>query len=158
MTTCSFSRGQRWVRWVTIGAAVVTALLLDVLVVGRDRWDDVDQLASVAGATGIIAGCGSLALLVLARLNRNIERAPVISEIRELTLVCPSCKRKQVVALARDANDTSANSCTNCGLRFHVRVEEPRCPKCDYVLLMLRSDRCPECGTLIGAVPANAGV
>lgn len=159
--TCPLTRGQRWVRSVTIGAGIVTALLIDVLVIGEDRWDAVEQLANVAGATGIIAGCGSLALLVLARLNRNIDRPPVISEISELTLICPSCHRKQLVALARDATSAPTSACGNCGLQFHIRVEEPRCPKCDYVLLMLRSDRCPECGTLVSApttLTADAGV
>ena len=41
-----------------------------------------------------------------------------------------------------------------CGLKFHIRLEEPRCPKCDYLLFMLQSDRCPECGTPVrGGAP-----
>ena len=36
--------------------------------------------------------------------------------------------------------------CTGCNLVIHVRIEEPRCAACGYSLLMLKADKCPECG------------
>ncbi|MGD0770219.1 MAG: hypothetical protein ABSB42_18710 [Tepidisphaeraceae bacterium] len=40
-----------------------------------------------------------------------------------------------------------------------VRARAPRCPNCNYLLLMLQSDRCPECGAAVARpeVPATAG-
>ena len=135
---------QRWVRVVTIAAAVATAALVDVIVVADGSLPFVQNLAAAAG---IVASCGSLALLVLARLNRHLDLAPVLSEVREVTLVCPGCRRRQALNVGDSA-------CATCGLRFHIRVEEPRCPTCGYLLYMLQSDRCPECGTPVrGAAP-----
>ena len=138
---------QRWVRVVTISAAVATAALVDAMV-SADEWHFYFTPGqNLAGAAGIIASCGSLALLVLARLNRHLDRVPVLSEVREMTVICPGCRKKQTLPVGD-------SSCSTCGLTFHIRVEEPRCPNCDYVLFMLQSDRCPECGTAVrGGVP-----
>jgi hypothetical protein len=143
-------QGQRWVRVVTILAAAATAVLIDALVVADERGRELPMGQNLAAAAGIIASCGSLALLVLARLNRHLDRAPVLSEVRELTVICPGCHKKQTVRVGDSA-------CPTCLLKFHIRVEEPRCPTCDYLLFMLQSDRCPECGTVVrGAAPVGA--
>jgi hypothetical protein len=138
---------QKWVRWVTILAAFATAALIDGMLLADDYHRDFPLGQNLAAATGIIASCGSLVLLVLARLNRHLDRVPVLSEVREMTIVCPGCEKKQTVGVGDSA-------CSTCNLKFHIRVEEPRCPNCDYVLFMLQSDRCPECGTpLRGGAP-----
>jgi len=41
--------------------------------------------------------------------------------------------------------------CAQCRLKFHIEIEEPRCPKCNYLLHMLTEPRCPECGGALGA-------
>jgi len=43
-------------------------------------------------------------------------------------------------------------SCIECGLRFSIKMDEPRCETCGYLLYRPKSDRCPECGTPIGAI------
>ena len=146
--------GQKWVRVVTIGAAIATAMVVDTIVLTGAGFEGSFFVQNLAAAAGIIASCGSLALLVLARLNRNLDRVPVLAEVREVTLICPGCQKKQALAVGDSA-------CAGCGLKFHIRVEEPRCPNCDYLLFMLQSDRCPECGMVVrgGALaePQSAG-
>ncbi len=79
---------------------------------------------------------------MLARLNRKVEFEPVMTELVDVVVICPRCRRKQQVHMGGAA-------CSACGLRITISVEEPRCPKCDYLLYALTSDRCPECGAAI---------
>jgi hypothetical protein len=130
---------QKWVRVITISAGVATAIAIDVLAIADEHRTHVPGAENLAAAGGIITACGSLALLVLARVNRNLDRVPVLSEIKQITIICPGCQRRQTLPVG-------ASSCATCGLKFTVQLEEPRCPKCDYLLFMLQSDRCPECG------------
>lgn len=136
--------GQLWVRWGTIAAVILTSLLVDLIALKGDGASENDLVSRAAAATAIAAGCGTLALLVLARLNRKIATRSVPAGVKELTLICPWCQRKQALPLG-------ASSCSGCKLKFQITVEEPHCPNCDYLLYMLTSDRCPECGTVIRA-------
>jgi hypothetical protein len=134
---------QEWLRWGTVGAVILTSLLLDVVAFegpGGGGFDDF--FSRGAGAAAIAAGCGTLALLVLARLNRKISTQSIPPGVKELALICPWCQRKQTVPLG-------SSSCAGCGLKFQIAIEEPHCPNCDYLLYMLASDRYPECGTAI---------
>jgi hypothetical protein len=139
---CPLAPGQFWVRNTTLVAAPLTAVLLDIMSYHDFRGDDL--LGRLAGASGIVTACGTLALGVFARINRRIDFKPILREVREVTLFCPGCSKKQTLP-AGDAQ------CPTCGLRIHTSFEEPRCPKCDYLLYMLTSDRCPECGEPIRA-------
>ena len=144
---------QRWVRQGTILFAAVTATLI-VLVTAKDKFRgipiDADLFGRFAAAAGIVAGCGTLALLVLARMNRRVDAEPESYELSEVSLVCPRCRRKQSIP-------TGDSTCPSCGLRISIRVEEPRCANCDYLLRGLTSDRCPECGTAIGSLGTIVG-
>ncbi|MCH7606667.1 MAG: glycine--tRNA ligase [Chloroflexi bacterium] len=102
-----------------------------------------DIVGRVAAAGGIVAGCGTLALGVLARMNRKVEFEPFSPELSEITVVCPRCRKKQPIRIGDSA-------CAACELRISIRIEEPRCPQCDYLLYGLTSDRCPECGGELG--------
>jgi hypothetical protein len=138
---CPLKPGQRWLALATIACAVLTAAGVDVAIfIGSDITDDLFD--RITGAAGILAGCGSLALLVLAALNRKIKPKAVLSKISRYTLICPGCNQKQTLAVG-DAR------CPTCLLEIHVGFTEPHCPKCNYLLYMLQSDRCPECGTLV---------
>jgi hypothetical protein len=145
--------GQRWLLYGTLGATAVTGVLIDLIVIGVFPEYDAaaNFLTRAAGATGILSGCGTLALGVVALLNLKSRRPPprVSTELRSITLDCPACGHKQTLAIGEA-------SCANCRLIIHTRLEEPRCPQCDYSLLMLRSDRCPECGTPVPATVAAA--
>lgn len=144
---CLLQPAQRWVRSGTIAAAVLTAGLIDLLAVDElSIGINIDQglVGRFAAAGGIVAGCGTLALCVLARINRKVDLEPVSLELNEITVVCPRCRKKQAIRIGDSA-------CAACELRISIRIEEPRCPQCDYLLYGLTSDRCPECGTAIGA-------
>jgi hypothetical protein len=148
---CPLKPGQRWVRVGTIAAVVVTSLLIDVITINEERGAENDLTARGAGAAAIAAACGTLALLVFARINRKIGLRIIPTSVTGLTVVCPWCQKKQSLPLGE-------SSCAGCGLKFRLGVEEPRCPNCDYLLYMLRSDRCPECGTSIRSQPAAAPI
>jgi hypothetical protein len=139
---------QKWMRVATILAAVATALAIDVMALADEHDFDFPLAENLAAAGGIITACGSLALLVLARINRNLDRVPVLSEIKQMTVICPGCQRKQTLP-------TGPSSCPTCGMKITIQLEEPRCPKCDYLLYMLQSERCPECGEPVRSVTSQ---
>jgi hypothetical protein len=131
-------RGQGWLRVGTLLAGAATAVLGELIIFGID--DDI--MARGAAAAAILTSCGTLALAVLARLNRRIDFEPLPREMRYITVFCPRCRKKQSLELG-------GAECTSCGLRIEVRAEEPRCAQCGYLLYKLTSDTCPECGTQI---------
>jgi hypothetical protein len=143
---------QNWVRQGAILAAIVTVAIIDSMVVSEklfhiSLWDTL--IGRLQGAAGIVTGCATIALLVLGRLNRGVDYEPMTLDAATVDLHCPRCKRKQSIPVGNAA-------CAACGLRISIRVEEPRCPKCGYLLFQLTGDRCPECGTPIEAMTATA--
>lgn len=136
---------QRWILAVAIGATMVTAVLFDLLIaeekLGPSRFYT-HTFERILAAAAIVASCGSLALCVLARMNRRVEFEPVMAELVNVVVICPRCRRKQQVHVGGAV-------CSGCGLRITISVEEPRCPTCEYLLYGLTSDRCPECGSPI---------
>ncbi|MGB2985249.1 MAG: hypothetical protein WBE26_05145 [Phycisphaerae bacterium] len=142
---CPLTRDQRWVGGGTIAAAILTACLVDAIIADERlfHYNLDDVLGRLAAAAGIVTGCGTMALCVLARINRKVDFEPLSSELTEMTVVCPRCRKKQPIKVGD-------SSCVACKLRISIRIEEPRCPKCDYLLYGLVTDRCPECGTPIG--------
>jgi len=139
--------GQRWIRIGTITAAALAAICVDLLAFGD--WSGSSELvARIGGAAGFVASCGSLALIIFARINRPMANARrEYREATEIALTCPGCRSKQTLPIG-------ASACPVCHLRFRVQIDEPRCVNCDYLLFMLTSDRCPECGTPIHAAAA----
>jgi len=140
---CPLKQGQGWVRVGAILSAMVTAAALDASFVDikllHAGYADA-FLFRIASAGGILCGCSSLALFVLARINRGVDYEPLAAEVLTVDLICPRCRRKQAIRLGDSA-------CAGCALRISIRIEEPRCPKCGYLLFQLTSSRCPECGT-----------
>ncbi len=130
--------GQRWLRGTTLAAGAATAILSELIVF--DVGDDI--VMRLDGAASILTACGTLALAVLARLNRRVDFDSRQRELLRITLFCPRCRRKQTIELGGSA-------CKACGLRIEVQTEEPRCRQCGYLLYKLTSDTCPECGTPI---------
>ena len=144
---------QHWVRRGTILATFATAAFIDLNIVTSGRntgnWSPMSFVYErLAGASAVVAGCGTMALLVLGRMNRRVVATTVTLEsIREVTLVCPACRKKQTLPVGD-------SRCASCRVLIHTRFEEPRCAACGYSLFMLASDRCPECGTEVRDTPA----
>ena len=132
--------GQQWLRWLTFAAVLATAALADASIYEERNASDFLQRVSIAAA--VCAACATLAMVILSRANVKPELRQASRELMELTVICPRCNKKQTLRIG----DTE---CAGCGLRFSIKVEEPRCPTCDYLLYGLTSDRCPECGTMI---------
>ncbi len=139
--------GQRWLRGATLLVAIGAALALDGMILlenfvlaSRDVRDIVTRLA---GAGGIVTCCGTLAILVLGRMNWRVDRPAPLTEMETITLHCPACQKKQEIGVGGAA-------CVQCGLRMMVELVEPRCGECDYSLLGQRYERCPECGEAVG--------
>lgn len=138
---CPLSSRQEWLRWATMAAGIATGVLVSAWAL--ELLPALEELLTrLIAASAIAAGCGSLALLVLARLNRRVDFEPSSGGIVSMTIHCPRCGRKQAIAIG-DA------SCCACHLRIHTRIEEPTCPTCGYALYRLQSNQCPECGTRI---------
>jgi len=112
--------GRGWLRGGAIGAAMLTAALIDLVIVNQEyvtiAWDG-DLLGRLSAAAGIAAGCGSMALLVLARISRGIDRETPAAELSEMSVICPRCRKKQSI-------DIGESSCSACGLRISIRLEE----------------------------------
>lgn len=132
---------QRWVKPATIYCAIVTAVLIDLLVLYE--INDFDSLVSrFTGAAGILTICGSLAILVLSAMNKRMQLEPGSFVPVNVTMLCPRCRKNQSVVIGE-------SSCISCGLRITLSVEEPHCPHCDYLLYGSTGEACPECGRSI---------
>lgn len=142
---CPLKPTQVWFRTGTIGAAIVTGALIELLILDdRQLIRGLDDLwiGRCTAALGIVTGCGTLALAVLAGMNRGIDAELELAAMTDITVVCPRCRKRQSLPIGEAA-------CGGCQLRISIRVEEPRCRTCDYLLIGRVSDRCPECGTVV---------
>ena len=141
--------GQRWVRIGTIAAAIATAACVDYI--AFTGWNNADEFVfRVGGAAGFVTACGSLALIILARMNRPMANADrEYREATQIAVTCPGCRSKQTLPVGTSA-------CPTCHLRFNIRIDEPRCAQCDYLLFMLTGDKCPECGAAIQPIPTGS--
>ncbi len=149
---CPLTPGQSWLRITTVLAAAATAALLDAAFVSLKLLHaevNADFLFRLASAGGILSGCGAVALVVLARINRAVDYEPLAIDAVGVKLVCPRCRKKQSLQLGNSA-------CSACGLRISIRIEEPRCPQCGYLLFQLTSPRCPECGKPLPNQPMSS--
>ncbi len=147
---CPLVGRQRLFGRITILFTAITFVILDIMAI-RHWEDSTGMLARSAGATGIIASFCSLALIVLAFINRKLETVRVAFEsVKQYTVICPVCATKQTLPVGE-------SHCCKCRLVIRAQFEEPHCPKCNYVLLMLTSDRCPECGEPLNNAAAPGG-
>jgi len=152
---CALNPEQHWLRLGTILVALTCGVLVDMIAVNEKtrflaRGTEIaDLLERLAAATGIVAACGTLAMFVLARFNRKVDLESSDGVLESIELRCPRCRAKQVLQIGNSL-------CSSCGLRISIRVEEPRCPRCDYLLLHLTSNRCPECGEAFAPATSDA--
>lgn len=147
---------QKWLAYGSIGAAAACAICINISIWGRDYSSAlaVDSASQrLASAAAILAACATLAVAILAIINRKAVPAPgaarELLKTIQITVVCPVCHHKQVFG-------QQGGTCDGCGLRIRVSVEEPVCPACGYSLLMLKRTRCPECGADAAIAPVAA--
>jgi hypothetical protein len=111
--------GQQWLRLATITAVAASAAFLDLEVVFQpERGFSI--LGRISGAAAIIASCGSLALIIFARLNRVADEDSAgvdLTEITQMVLFCPRCHVRLTAAIGSD-------QCGECGLRIITAIEE----------------------------------
>lgn len=142
---CKLKKRQEWLRLGTVASALFAGATFDYAAIGKGGLDVVWRVASAAG---ICAGCGTVAVAILAAFNRRpAPQGGDGIEATEIAVVCPNCRGKQVVGLERGIGESA---CAGCGMIFSVRMRAPRCAACGYLLLMFRGEACPECGARVG--------
>jgi hypothetical protein len=134
------------VRRVTIGVSMFLAVYAVILIWWLDDLDriiDEEVLARAMGVLAIIAACGTVITPILLKMQtvRHTVGAGAVPLNIDVTIVCPRCHSDQRLK-------TGERSCTKCGLRIKIELEEPRC-ECGYLLHKLENNRCPECGRAI---------
>lgn len=150
LSTLRLEGVQRYVALATIGTVLLTAVLmsyLNFITVGfqTDVSDD-ELLVRLIAAGSIVSVCGLLAITIFLAANRRalVTTSASVKEIRSVKVTCPRCATKTDAAAGVGG---ARSRCGGCGLIFVIEMAEPRCVKCEYNLLDLKSDRCPECGT-----------
>lgn len=141
-------QSAEWLRKALYAAAIVCAVTADIHVILDYPYGNMDIFGRIAGAAAIIAGCGTLALVILSRMRRPEIPVGEVPAVEAISLTCPICSKK-VTGPPGDL------TCGHCRMGFHVALKEPRCPACGYLLLMLRTDRCPECGAAVAPMPQS---
>ena len=139
--TCLLGRIQiepkfSWIVLGTLACLWLVAVLLCYLIL-TNYLDDF--LVRATTAAGVMAGCGTLTLVILVSLKRVKKIERLESSARSIELACPRCARRQSLPVG----DTK---CEECGLKIRIEIEEPRCAQCGYLLWQLPERRCPECG------------
>lgn len=132
-----------WVAMAAIGGTASAGACLSVLGFLTDGFhgSGPDPIVRLLAATSLIATCGTLAVVIMFVLHRR--GSPSVdpsTRLRTLWIACPHCSRKQWIPAGRAA-------CAQCGLLFALTIREPHCERCEYPLLGVSGDRCPECGT-----------
>jgi MFS family permease len=129
-----------WAAWVFRGTLASAWLVAALAITAIWVEPEDDLFFRIWGAAGVLAACGSMTLVILAALGRMRREQELTTTPPELELRCPRCLTMQTLGRDKDA-------CYACGLNIIVRIEEPRCRNCDYLLWQLPDRRCPECGT-----------
>ena len=118
----SLSAGQELVRVITYAMAVLTAVLTDWLILHAIYFENTnggfnDFLGRLAAAAGIVTACGTVAVMILAKLNRkHLTAEPTAASAwLDMDIVCPACERRQRIPLG-------ASKCCECRLPFSIRV------------------------------------
>ncbi len=119
-----------------ICAGCLSAMLLQLM------WFEFDEewMLKTIAILSILTSCGTVVTPILALISKLKQKEEPVSleSLVIISLNCPRCETAQQLRTGRA-------KCSNCGLRFEIRIEEPRCA-CGYLLYQMKSDRCPECG------------
>lgn len=155
LNALEFKGVQRFVSLATMGMILICFALASYINLTTAGFQtgriDEDLPGRLLGASSIVSICGLLAVVIFVAANRRAAsvHTGAIREIRAVRIVCPRCATKLDAPVGN-------SRCGGCGLLFSLQISEPRCIKCEYNLLDLKADRCPECGTpVLESVPAS---
>ncbi|MBL9148992.1 MAG: zinc ribbon domain-containing protein [Phycisphaerae bacterium] len=130
-------------QWAVAGSAACAAITLALMTeVDEDAW----TMPFVASLIMLLAS--GLAVAALVRWAAVPEFSTGSEALREVTIICPRCRRSH-------AHPLGASACPTCGLRFELKVEEPRCAGCGQLFAGAATERCPECGLAVTALAAS---
>ena len=132
--------GYIWARRTTI---IVIAMLAVLITLGIITEPDGELFARAFGVLGILVALGTIAVPILIKVVGIEKEAGVESTPLDIKITCPRCLLEQTVS-------SGFSRCAGCKLRFEIKIEEPRCPQCDYLLHKLIAPVCPECGYALG--------
>ena len=106
------SLSVRWVLYATTGAILALATLGSgmILIEGDDQW-----LLRLLGVLGILDGCGSLLIPVLAKLNSGTSVPIEGGQWKHVELTCPSCGHQ-------DTYPIGTFHCAACPLEIRVEI------------------------------------
>ncbi len=141
LAICRFRNWFNRIRLLSILSVFVTAAMITL---GMIFEPNEDVYFRALGAVAILTALGTITVPILAKVVGIDKVAGVESTAMELEITCPRCRLHQVV-------QTGHSRCAGCKLRFEIKIEEPRCPRCDYLLHKLTEPVCPECGLELGA-------
>ncbi|MBN4060837.1 hypothetical protein JYU15_00210 [bacterium AH-315-I18] len=135
--------GQHITRIAVQTMAIITAILAQLAVTSIVTGKHEDELIRLTSAMGFILVCGTFALLVISAANHRKNRRHPVEEsqlvYKELSLTCPHCQTPQNLPMGE-------SQCACCKMQFQIKLYEPHCPQCDYLLVNCQSETCPECG------------
>ena len=111
--------GMTWLRVTTMVSLATAAVFLNLeLNFAPERG--ISFLGRIAGAGGVVAACGTLALLVVARLNRQVQPSTpegmMTGVSSQITLFCPECGKQQALQMGQ-------SECLGCGLIIRISVQ-----------------------------------
>ena len=101
------------------------------------------------GISLILSFAGLITTPIIARFFTIKTDEELTALTRTLHLTCPRCLTPQDMLVGE-------SRCSHCKLKFKLEVEEPRCPKCNYILHGLTQPRCPECGDMFSSEELSA--
>jgi hypothetical protein len=142
--------------WVQIGATVVGACYLINMFLLMSRYNGgpaypfpIDFAAWLDRITLLLACAGAGLTGFGIIFYRRRVAGSVDGQPRPIRMDCPQCGLGQVL-------HTGRNVCGGCRQVIHIDMEDWRCQKCGYLLTYGKSSVCPECGTVVPAIPAAA--
>ena len=147
--------GWRWARMFMLVPPFVLAGTLTVMCAAfaLGYQDVIDgesaQVILFAGCLGTAIGGAALPYVAWRfPAHRMMISAPAADEPLALTVHCPRCATAQALSPGHA-------ECRACGLRINVRIEQPACPQCGFLLYGRAAPACPECGHDFVAASAN---
>lgn len=100
---------------VTAGIVLATGAYLTIMIIFN--FFDAELSFRILGVLAILDGCGSIAVPVLARMQKSSAPEQESSEYTEIKITCPRCGSEAGYPIGKI-------TCTSCSLKLEVYVRE----------------------------------